>query len=84
MDTELQLQLTELRETVAKTALRSELFDLTKMVKELAIATNQIVDRVDRLTGNVELLMQRQEQTDVRWNELIDMLARDHGNGKKS
>lgn len=48
----------------------------TRIFKEVAIRFEQTDARFDQLTV-------RLDETDKRWNQLIDLLAKEHGNGKK-
>lgn len=48
--------------------------DLGNKVVEVVTAINALTVRVDKLTA-------RMEQTDQRWNQLIDIIAKQHKNG---
>lgn len=56
--------------------LEKDLSELTVKVKEVAEAVGQCADLYVRLSA-------RMDQTDKRWNQLIDLLSKEHGNGGK-
>jgi hypothetical protein len=56
---------------------------LTKTMESLTRDAVRISEAVNHLLDQTRNLVQRMDQTDKRWNELITMLSKEHGNGGK-
>lgn len=89
---QLQRELTDLTRQMDvhrhEAILRDEIIErrIASVTEDLATLTGnvgQIAKAVNHLLDQTTNLVQRMDQTDKRWNELIAMLSKEHGNGGK-
>jgi len=83
MDKEDQEQISWLREKTDAIRHESILRDeaLRETQRDLMRHISESTTGIITLTSRLVRLIEAQAKTDARWNELIDMLGREHGNG---